>query len=442
MLPDGQSAGALLRGLWRRTEVALLTAYVFAIPLPNFSGLPDGLREVLYNRRPFFLIGFLGAVILGRALLDFQSIVRLARSRTWLWFVLLSGLFPSYYAVLALRKEEPSWASVGLYGAWALFTSVVAPLLLAERRSIARIARNVCLCNLAVFAVAGLASLGGLVDPYRFGARLSLGFENPNYFSQILEAAAFAYALYLTTRTRGATNSGVAFWYCAVAVALGVAVLAESRNVVFGLVVAFVSRTWLLPLLRRSPLRALAFGAVLAGVLVPLGSLVPWENVDTDRLSSGRISLWGATLTAVMADASPTVAALFGPERLPQLGLLNVYDPMAEVKAFQKYHVDNAYLEYFVEGGLVGLGLAMLPVLHVALLSLRFLRSREHGDFARALSAILAAALVQASFVALLPTFNSPFGFLLGLCLAMPIHMTLGTAAVRQPMPVLRPLHG
>lgn len=416
---DGKRLAPLLRAVWIKAEIAFVSLYIAAIPLPNFTALPEGVREWLYNRRPYALVMFIALVVLGRAVFDFSALVRLVQARWWRIFASVSALFPAYYAVLSLRKAEPSWASVGLYASWATFTAVVAPLMLGVEKGRLGWPRRFALLNSIIFAGSATAVLVGVAEATRFGGRLTLGFENPNYFAQISQVAAVAFALHTAERRRSPMNQvGQVFLLVA---AIGVAVLAESRNVLFSLVTVVVLTYLVAPLVSRRPWLAFMSAALIIGVLVPGASFLPWADVDLDNFSSGRISLWEATVTAIMTDGSPAVAFFFGPEHLPQLGMVNVYDPMAEAKAFRKYHVDNTYLEYFVEGGAVGLVLALLPWALSFGAAVRGSVGRFTGGASRVAGSIIAGVAVQACFVAVSPTFNSPLGFFLAFLIVVPM---------------------
>lgn len=397
---------------WAR--VLLVALYATSIPLVANVQVDRTIRVVLYQYRSYGVTVGVAVCLVAFVLLRPGRIVRFLRSGQHIGLLLASLLFPLYYVVAGTLKDRVTIPVVGLYVLWSLATFLVFPLLFSTRLAVCDLALALILGN-------GLAWALGyylyVTEPItmRFEERESFGYSNPNLYGQILQVI-FAMALWLVAEQRASGRGRrwvrrtlvVVCWLCVVG-----AVDARSRNVV-----AFMFTTVVAYGIFSRKNAGLLWGLVVlllgAGVGVAINEV---SFVELDRLSSGRLGLWGRHVSELFNSTDEASALLFGAGREFNPGAGVTYSDLRTEATFRKYHVDNFYLELLVEGGLFGALLFLLPY---GIVARRFWRSRVRQDrrvLANVVLAFIVGIAVQGNFAPTIPIFNSPLGFMVAVFL-------------------------
>jgi hypothetical protein len=404
------STAQLAPPLARRAIIAALVVYGVSIPLVNLSYIPEPIRLAAFNTRPRAFVALIIIAVLIFATGKPRPIVRFHRHG--LSNAAAVGLsFPIAYAAIRFTKGNPPVDVVILHGVWVVSTFIVMPLLIQTRQTLVTVIRAIALASgIGLAAVVLLADSGGLADtaavtPFA-SARKSYGFYNPNYFAQIPQVLA-ACCAYLLAARELRTRAGRALAWASIVGSFFLVSDARSRNVL-----AFFFVTILAYVLLRRRLVLVVGLTLLLGIAIWLVFVAPLDgevNARLDSISSSRVTLWQQTVSGAFAGENVVTAVLGGPQQRPTLELtVNTYDPLASVKAYNRYQVDNTYLGLFVEAGLLGLLWFVVPYV---LIARRLSKSRLPE--AQVVVAVLAGVAAQGIFAATVPTIGSPLGFLM-----------------------------
>jgi hypothetical protein len=391
----------------RRLLLALpIGLYAFTIPLVANLQLSREVRLFLYHYRSFAILVAVLAASLFLVLFAPRRVGAALRSR-WHRALLVAGLlFPVFYSAVAVLKGRVLVPVIGLYMTWAIAVFFTAPLLFGTRPRLRAVVVALLVANAAAWLL-GLYLFETRPAITTFEDRASFGYSNPNTYAQILQVIGCASAFLLAgvggrlPRWRQLALFGV----CVACIAFVFA--ARSRNVIaFG--VSAIAAYHILRL--GGGRRSLAIGAIAVAAVTALA----WADLsEIDRFSSGRISLWERTIDAAFIDGDDGLALLIGSgsELSNALGESG-YSDIRGSATFEKFHVDNFYLELVVEGGLIGAVLFLWPYVLLMVVLWRLRRDPAERTRANLGLAMVVGFAVQGSFVPTFPSFNSPIGFM------------------------------
>lgn len=393
---------------WRRALlVSPIALYAATIPLVSNLQLDRGFRVLLYQNRSYVILGAVAFAVV--ALVAFApKRVGWALASPWhRQLMVASLLFPISFAAFSVVKGFINVPVIGLYLVWSVAVFFVAPLLFNTPERLRAAAVALLVANLLAWLL-GLFLFSTRTPVTMFAARDSLGFSNPNSYAQILQVIGCTAALLLVTGGRTLVRRRMLAIVCALSVLLVIA--AESRNVM-----AFaVSGVAAYRLLEAGRGRRLVLSLGYAAVAVAAVAALSYADLtEVDHFSSGRITLWKRTLDEVFVRGDNGAAFLIGRERelSRRLGTRS-YSNIVETATFEKYRVDNLYLELMVEAGAIGTLLFLWPYVLLAIMLWRHRRfppGRRRANFALA---FLIGLAVQSAFSPTIPSFNSPVGFM------------------------------
>lgn len=393
----------------RRLLVTGLVLYGLSVPLVNFVLVPETIRVAILNYRPYAFavyIAIAAVVIAGSGSLH---PIRRFESQGLAPAAIGALSFPFIYAAIRLAKGNPPVDVIVLHSLWVMATFVVVPLIVRSKEAVTAVLKAVgILAGLGLAASMALSQrnqFDEVLETLHFAAgRESYGFLNPNFFSQMPQVVLACVGYLLAGRVLRPGWQRNTAWLAMAASALLIWD-ARSRNV---LVFVGVGLGTYLVMRRRLVASAVVFGGVLLSATA-LAYPNDAPSLDVGSVSSGRSILWQQTVTGSFRDAEPLTTFLAGPFEPPTIELqIQRYDPLVESRAFDRYHVDNTYLEVWVEVGILGLLWFLSPYIMIA----RRLASTRRPENHLVL-AVLAGVAAQSIFVTTIPSVGSPLGFLM-----------------------------
>lgn len=380
-----------LLGLWSASQLISVLAF-----LPFFA------ISILYN-----LKNILGATVVAWSLLVILSqflqhkVISFDKN---LYF--LAILFPFYVTLIDIVNYEISWQEVLLYWLWVTAVYLVFPVILQDEQ-LRRKAINVLFWTnlLILFVGIFLGILKGSYYVVEHGNRMVFYFMHPNYYCNswlIIFAISFYYTL--TVRIKLLNYAALAI----MPISLMFMLLAKSRNTLVSSIILIVVYV----LLNRRWSFFLKFTATffMLSALILLFLLVNPSVSEIDKTSSGRLSIWKMTLASNLNKAS-AMDYLLGIGRYKVVG----FDTDPAKIAFRKEHgardhVDNAYLDIFLQNGVIGFVLFFLPILIImrrtmvnAISAADDLFSRQ----ARIAFAFWVGVLIQMGTTSIIPSFGN-----------------------------------
>jgi O-antigen ligase len=335
-----------LLGLWSASQLLSVLGF-----------LPGMALVILHPSK-----NILGAIIVAWSLL--VVLVQLSQRRvikfdkSILFFALL---FPFYVTLINIVRYEISWKEVLLYWFWVTGVYLVFPAMLqgAERR---RQAIKVLFWTnlLVLFVGISLGVLKGRYYVIGHGDRIVFGFLHPNYYSnswQIVFAMAFYYAL---TVKRNLVRIAAIFLMLGSIVFM---LLASSRNTLVASMILIACYT----LFNNKWSFLSKFTAIFLTVsLIMLAFLFINPSAGKiDQITTGRLSIWRMTLEANLAGASASDYLLGVGNYKIRWGRAGPSGPDKidiDQERFARNHMDNAYLDIFLQNGLIGLFLFFIPI--------------------------------------------------------------------------------
>jgi O-antigen ligase len=422
-----------------------LGVYAAAIPLPNDSLISEDLRLRLFNVRPYILVTILVVALVERLyhLGGGKIFLSGAERRAFV----LSLIFPAYYLAVSLVKGTYSAPVAGLYVAWSLFAFLLTPMLIRTVRDVRVVSAVLIVANVATWGFAfGYERLSQGSAKLIYGG--PYGYINGDYFAQVALVTVASALIYVTAR-RG---SGLHWkpWQATVVFLafLGggvfVGILAARSAVAF---LAIGAVTYMV--LRRGRNVWVAHSFLLIGLLLIVSALAFPENKTLDETTSKRLSLWRTAVETINHEPTPVLPLLTGTtvDNLETSAYSKPYDPLGAGKAFSKFHVDNSFLELFLEGGLLGLVLFLLPYIVIVRTGIANLGSSSSKTTLMATSLGLLVGLAFLSLTTTtIPTFNSPVGLFAAFFGALPAIVARVDVAdeekavsARAPQPPLAP---
>lgn len=386
-----------------KVYVSFISLWLIIIVVPAFEIIPDDFRIFVYNYRLLFI----SALVL--IVSSIQIFISFTSRRLKILEYLAGLLFPLWYLMLFVFYDRIKPEVVAFYFIWSLFYYLVIPAI-NSHLNLHDVAISVVFTSAGMISAVAILKISGLLHESPAVKGMYFGFQNNNYFAQICQIFFIGAFYLLASGNSGRTNRAV-LSACAIFV-MSLSYLAEARNVIMFYVVFIV--VYFLWRIRSVAIRSYAIiFTIAAGTIVAQYIVDSTKYKNIDDFSSGRISGWSRTIDAFEVQIDP-ITFLIGPEYLPD-SKFSVYDSLGRKKRYNKYHIDNIYLEIFFEAGLVGLLLFFVPLSFVLI---RSLRSRSVLQKRIAISLAVAAAF-QGLFVSIFPSFNSPVAFILPLFLRM-----------------------
>jgi O-antigen ligase len=318
-------------------------------------------------------------------------------------------LFPFYVTLINIIRYEISWKEVMLYWFWVTGVYLVFPAMLQGEHVRRQAIKVLFWTNLLVLFVG--IFLGVLIGKYydvSHGDRMVFGFVHPNYYSnswQIVFAMALYYAL--LTKRNLARIAAMLLMLGAIVFML----LASSRNTLVASILLLVYYT----LFNNKWSFLSKFTAIFLAVsIIMLAFLFINPSAGRiDQITTGRLSIWRMTLEANLAKASASDYLLGVGNYKIVMGLDGPSGPEnldSDHERFARNHVDNAYLDIFLQDGLIGFLLFFMPL--VILMRRTRLNAVSAGDEPASRQARLSLGcwvgiLVQMTTASVIPSFGN-----------------------------------
>jgi len=383
-----------LIGLWSASQLISVLGF-----------MPEALLDKLHQFKN--ILGIM-VVVWGLIVLLLQKLPhRVIVFDRYLFFFAL--LFPFYVTLINIVRYEISWKEVLLYWFWVAGVFLVFPALL-QGEPIRRQAIKVLFWTNFLVLLVGI-SLGILSGRYyviQHGSRMVFGFLHPNYYAnswQIVFAMAFYFAI---TVKRNLIRIAAFLLMLSSMVFM---LLAGSRNTVVASMILIVcytlfSKKW--SFLSKFSVLFLTVSIIMLAFLV-----VNPSAGKIDQITTGRLSIWRTTLEANLAKASALDYLLgFGNYKI-RWGRAGPSGPDKmdlDQERFARNHVDNAYLDIFLQNGIIGFCLFFIPLVIIIRRTRFNAVSAAGGQFslqARIALGCWAGILVQMTTASVIPSFGN-----------------------------------
>ena len=275
--------------------------------------------------------------------------------------VIFAFLFPFYVTVINVVRLEIGWKEVLLYWFWVTGVYLALPAMLQGEQLRRQAIKVLFWTNLLVLFVG--ISLGVLKGQYyviEHGDRMVFYFMHPNYYSNswlIVFAMAFYFAL--TVKRNLIRIAAIILTLCSIVFML----LASSRNTLVASMILIAFYT----LFNNKWSFLSKFTAILLMVsIIMLAFLFINPSAGKiDRITTGRLSIWSMTLEANLARASASDYLLGIGNYKIKMGRAGPSGPDKidiDQERFARNHMDNAYLDIFLQNGLIGFVLFFIPL--------------------------------------------------------------------------------
>lgn len=335
-----------LLGLWSASQLVSVMGFI-----------PESLWSILYKSK-----NILGAIVVVWSL--FLILLQILQRRIIVidrYLLLFALLFPFYITLINIVRYEISWKEVLLYWFWVTGVYLVFPAMLQDEQLRRKAIKVLFWTNLLVLFVG--ISLGVLIGRYYVidhGDRMVFFFLHPNYYSnswQIIFAMAFYFAL--TVKRQLLKIASLILMLGSIVFML----LASSRNT---LVASMLLIACYLLFNKKWCFLSKFTAIFLTGSIIMLALLFVAPSAGKiDQITTGRLSIWRMTLEANLTKASALDYLLgfgnytikwgrAGPGGQDQMNL--------DQGRFARSHVDNAYLDIFLQNGLIGFLLFFIPL--------------------------------------------------------------------------------
>jgi O-antigen ligase len=266
-------------------------------------------------------------------------------------------LFPFYVTLINIVRLEISWKEVLLYWFWVTGVYLVLPAML-QGEHLRRQAIKVLFWTNFMVLLAGI-SLGVLKGQYYVighGDRMVFSFLHPNYYSNswlIVFAMAFYFAL---------TGKRNLIKIAAILLMLGSVVfmlLAGSRNTLVASMILIAY--YILFNKNRSFLSKFTAIFITVSLIILAFLFINPSAGKIDQITTGRLSIWRMTLEANLNRAS-AVDYLLGFGKYQIKGFPDDPSKTYSTQDLTRNHVDNAYLDIFLQNGIIGFLLFFIPL--------------------------------------------------------------------------------
>lgn len=347
----------------------IITAWSTLQPIAVFESIPFEIKLII-----FYWKNVLGAVLVmfGVATISFVTArkQKLSFDPTILW---LGILFPIFVIFNNLFNDKTqSWEEVALYILWTIAAYLVFPVFVKDEQFLAKILKVILISNLIALFVG--MRIGWFNVPYErwldLSYRLRFDFSNPNIFAsswQVIIPIMFYFGL------KNKHISINILTFILVTLALFFVIQARARSTSFFcitvVIIHFFSN-------RKRPklLRLTYICFALAASLVFLSQALSYDYDSVNEVSSGRIALWEDTIRLNYKNAKP----------LDYITGLSRFDvPYYMQKDFRsgfqssRGQIDNTYLGLFLQHGVLGSVLFLLPIF---LINIRLFVALKYAD--------------------------------------------------------------
>ena len=393
-----------LRGSSQGSEVVFLFLLGLwsASQLMSVLGFLPGIALVILHHSK----NILGVIVVTWSLLvvllqlSQRSLVKFDKS-----IFIFALLFPFYVSLINIVRLEISWKEILLYWFWVTGVYLALPAMLQGEHLRRQAIKVLFWTNLFVLFVGiCLGLLTGRYYVIGHGDRLVFSFLHPNYYAnswQIVFALAFYYAV---TLKRNLWRIG------AFVVMLGSIVfmlLAGSRNTLVASIIliacySLFSKKW--SFLSKFTAIFLTVSMIMLAFL-----FINPSTGKIDQITTGRLSIWRMTLEANLSRAS-ALDYLLGCGEYKVKGFPDDPGKTYPTPELTRSHVDNAYLDIFLQNGLIGFLLFFIPL--VILMRRTRLNGVTAGDEPSARQARIALGcwvgiLVQMTTASVIPSFGN-----------------------------------
>jgi O-antigen ligase len=274
---------------------------------------------------------------------------------------LLSLLFPFYITLINIVRYEISWKEVILYWFWVTGVYLAFPAVLQGEQLRRKAIKVLFWTNLLVLFVGIL--LGVLKGKYYIvghGDRMVFSFVHPNYYANSWQVV-FAMAFYFVLTIKQKLYKKFAIIIMMVSIVL--MQLAGSRNTMVAsmlmlLCYIIINKKWTL-LSRVTSLLIIVATIMLAFLFINPSA----DKID--QMTTRRLSIWRMTLEANLTQASASDYLLgFGNYKINwgRSGPSGSELMDTDQDRLARNHVDNAYLDIFLQNGLIGFFLFFIPL--------------------------------------------------------------------------------
>ena len=379
-----------LLGLWSASQLISVLGF-----------LPDRALLILHHSK-----NILGATVVAWSLivmlfrLSQRSVINFDKT-----IFIFAILFPFYVTLVNIVSYRISWKEVLLYWFWVTGVYLVLPAMLQGEHNRSQAIKVVFWTNLLVLFVGIiLGALKGRYYVIGHGERMVFGFLHPNYYAnswQILFAMAFYYAF---TVKRKLLKIAALFLMLGSVVFM---LLASSRNTLVASMIliacyALLSKRWLF--LSRFTAMLLMVSLIMLAFL-----FINPSAGKMDQIATGRLSIWRMTLEANLKRAS-AFDYLLGFGKYQIKGFHDDLSKTYSTQEFTRNHVDNAYLDIFLQNGLIGFLLFFIPLLIIMRRTWVNAVSAAADHFSRQARIALGcwlAILIQMTTVSIIPSFGN-----------------------------------
>ena len=324
---------------------------------------------------------------------------------------LIALLFPFYVTLINIVRLEISWKEVLLYWLWVTGVYLVLPAML-QGENIRRQAIKVLFWTniIALFIGIFLGVLKGQYYVIGHGDRMVFSFLHPNYYSNswlIVFVMAFYFAL--TVQRNLLRIAAILLMLSSIIFML----LAGSRNTLIASVIMLACYT----LFNKKWSFLSKFTAIfltLAIIMLAFLFINPSAG-KIDQITTGRLSIWRMTLEANLNRAS-ALDYLLGFGKYEVKGFPDDPDKTYSTQELTRNHVDNAYLDIFLQNGLIGFLLFFIPLV-ILMRRTRFnavSAADEHvARQARIALGCWVGILVQMTTASVIPSFGNVINILI-----------------------------
>jgi O-antigen ligase len=349
-------------------------------------------------------------------------------------------LFPFYVTLTNIVRLEISWKEILLYWFWVAGVYLAVPAMLQSEQLRRRAIKVLFWTNLLVLFVGiCLGLLTGRYYAIGHGDRWVFSFLHPNYYANSWQIV-FAIALYYAfTVKRNLWRIGS---FVLMLGSIVFMLLAGSRNTLVASMIliacyALFNKRW--SFLSKFTAIFLTVSLIMLAFL-----FINPSAGKIDQITTGRLSIWRMTLEANLSRAS-AVDYLLGCGKYEVKGFPADPGKAYPAPELTRSHVDNAYLDIFLQNGLIGFLLFFLP------LAILMRRTRLHAAAAadehaarqaRVALGCWVGILVQMTTASVIPSFGNVINIFILVFMApmalkiKPVQPALGEEAASGLSPV------
>jgi O-antigen ligase len=314
-------------------------------------------------------------------------------------------LFPFYVTLVNIVRLEIRLKEVLLYWFWVAGVYLALPAMLQGEQIRRQAIKVLFWTNLFVLFVGiFLGVIKGQYYVIGHGDRMVFSFLHPNYYAnswQIVFAMAFYFAL---TAKRNLWKIGA---FVLMVNSIVFMLLAGSRNTLVASIILIVC--YILFNKKWSFLSKFTAIFLTVSIIMLAFLFINPSAGKIDQITTGRLSIWRMTLEANLNRAS-ALDYLLGCGKYQVKGFPDDPSKTYATQELTRNHVDNAYLDIFLQNGLIGFLLFFIPL--IIIIRRTRLNAASAADDHAARQARLALGcwagiLVQMTTVSVIPSFGN-----------------------------------